>query len=950
MCNFLKTLIFFVFSLLFALSCSNSMLLSSNNSNKSSNSNVSTKETEENVTVNTYSGTGNDFREETIYFLIPPRFYDGASENNVHCWDDAQANNPDTDPAWRGDFEGLIQKLDYIKALGFSAIWITPPVKNASGYDYHGYHAINFKEIDPRYRTSSKTAEQSYKDFIAAAHAKGIKVIQDVVVNHSGNFGEENLYPLFRRNAPVLNSVNESITTALTKTDPNGKLPSNYDSLTPGQQYSARIAAMKEDTKDTNFIYHHEKSMSWESYSVQTGQIAGDCVDLNTENPTVYNYLVSALKWYIDLGVDAFRVDTVKHVSRLTFNKTLIPPVLSYAQSKGKTGFYIFGEVCSRYRQVWNNGIPAISTPFYTWKEEATYNWSSTDRTVNESLVYQHWQDNSTVNNEPTSLNHALNGNNYRPVDWSRRSGLDVIDFPMHWNFANAYDAFNVALGNDHFYSDATFNVTYVDSHDYAPDCAPENQRFALGQDVWAENLSLIFTFRGIPCIFYGSEIEFQKGKPIDVGPNAPLSQTGRAYFGTNLSGTVTATDFGVYTASGTVATTLNHPLAKHIRRLNMIRRAIPALQKGQYSKEGVSGGLAFKRRYTNGTIDSFALVTISGDSNFSGIPNGIYRDCITGHEVNVTNGNLYVSCSGKGNARIYVLNGPGKIGEDGTYLYGSAPSTTTTTTVPSSGWTAAYFRGTPNNWGATAMTKTGTNTWETTETFSGVANPRFKISRYNNNWNEAYPAQDYTVSDNKTYKITFNDSTKAITVVDVTPATTTTTVNYTWIRTVVFMYKETVTGQDIFIKGGHDAGLVPSVYPAMSEPIIYNNTKNPTTASIKANDAALDWGSESALDWTTNYWPPEWGAKKTYANDGYGEDPENQWGHHWWKFDVMMTGAKGDWFEFKAFMRQGTSEWWESDRSQSGTPYSTINHWGRKGYRTRVIYNDNWVELTPLP
>ncbi|HOJ63100.1 MAG TPA: alpha-amylase C-terminal beta-sheet domain-containing protein [Spirochaetota bacterium] len=182
------------------------------------------------------------------------------------------------------------------------------------------------------------------------------------------------------------------------------------------------------------------------------------------------------------------------------------------------------------------------------------------------------------------------------------------------------------------------------------------------------------------------------------------------------------------------------------------------------------------------------------------------------------------------------------------------------------------------------------------------------------------------------------------------TTTTTTTTVASGWVRTVVFMYKETVTGQDIFIKGGHDAGLVPSVYPAMSEPIIYNNTKNPTTASIKANDAALDWGSESSLDWTTNYWPPEWGAKKTYANDGYGEDPENQWGHHWWKFDVMMTGAKGDWFEFKAFMRQGTSEWWESDRSQSGTPYSTINHWGRKGYRTRVIYNDNWVELTPLP
>ena len=125
---------------------------------------------------------------------------------------------------------------------------------------------------------------------------------------------------------------------------------------------------MKEDTKDTNFIYHHEKSMSWESYSVQTGQIAGDCVDLNTENPTVQQYLREAYQKWINMGVDGFRVDTVKHISRLTFNKEFIPQF----KATGGSGFYIFGEVCSRYRQVWNNGIPAISTPFYTWKEELT--------------------------------------------------------------------------------------------------------------------------------------------------------------------------------------------------------------------------------------------------------------------------------------------------------------------------------------------------------------------------------------------------------------------------------------------------------------------------------------------------------------------------------------------------------------------------------------------------
>ena len=89
-----------------------------------------------------------DMREDSIYFAMTTRFYDGDSSNNVHCWDDANAGNPDSDPAWRGDFKGLIDKLDYIKALGFSAIWVTPVVENASGYDYHGYHALDFSKVD----------------------------------------------------------------------------------------------------------------------------------------------------------------------------------------------------------------------------------------------------------------------------------------------------------------------------------------------------------------------------------------------------------------------------------------------------------------------------------------------------------------------------------------------------------------------------------------------------------------------------------------------------------------------------------------------------------------------------------------------------------------------------------------------------------------------------------
>ena len=141
--------------------------------------------------INKYTGNRTDFRDESIYFAITTRFYDGDKTNNTHCWD--SKNDATDDPNWRGDFKGLIEKMDYIKALGFTSIWITPIAKNGSGFDYHGYHAINFKEVDPRYESE----DVSFQTVINEAHKRDMKIILDVVFNHTCNFGEENLFPMF---------------------------------------------------------------------------------------------------------------------------------------------------------------------------------------------------------------------------------------------------------------------------------------------------------------------------------------------------------------------------------------------------------------------------------------------------------------------------------------------------------------------------------------------------------------------------------------------------------------------------------------------------------------------------------------------------------------------------------------------------------------------------------
>ncbi len=649
----------------------------------------------------TFFPSRTDFRDEQIYFVITTRFYDGDPSNNTQCWDNQSKNAGD--PAWRGDFKGLIEKLDYIKALGFTAIWITPVVENASGYDYHGYHASDFSKVDHRYESE----DVSFQTLIDEAHKRGMKIILDIVLNHTGNFGEANLCKLFNRDWTKDQSQIDECMVPYTKSQ-GGKLPDNYADLSGATQYPARLSKMKNSSdengqkinNDSHNYWHHYAEGNWDNSTRWFFQIAGDCVDLNTENPAVYNYLINCYKTFIAMGVDGFRIDTGGHIPRLTFNKAFIPAFKAAgeaaASKRGGTPFYMFAEVCARYSSILYRDQACLSPFYYTWAESKSYSWDTNESSWN-SLVemegskctsHTNWQscwqqgedDGDGLSTQRTSQNALLSGNSYHTPDYSQASGLHVIDFPMHWQFKTASGAWSIAKpSNDKYYNDATWNVVYVDSHDYAPDHAPEDVRFAGTQDTWAENLSLMFTHRGIPCVYYGSEVEFQKGKTIDKGPNIPLIESGRAYFGGYIKGTINTTDFAEYnSATGNMAATLSHPLAQHIQRLSKIRMAVPALRKGQYSVDGCNGSFAFKRRYTDANTDSYALVCISGGATFSNIPNGTYTDCVTGDKKTVTNGSLSVSCSGKGNLRVYVLTtektqAPGKIGSDGKYIYTSS-------------------------------------------------------------------------------------------------------------------------------------------------------------------------------------------------------------------------------------------------------------------------------------
>ncbi len=616
-----------------------------------------------------------DLREDSIYFVMTTRFYDGDTGNNVHCWDDSNAGNPDSDPAWRGDFKGLIEKLDYLKALGFSAIWLTPIVTNGGGYDYHGYHSMDMSTVDVRYESKGAT----YQDLINAAHEKGMKIVQDVVWNHTGNWGDAFFCPMATKQYTKLQDLASPSSMKLIPDGELAKAYPTYDKLDGAAQFQARLDILqdlKHNGHNSKEYYHRETAGGgWGQPLEQYASIEGDCRDLNTENPAVAQKLTEIYMDYVNMGVDAFRLDTEKHINRWTLNSAYFP------KFSGVKDFYIFGEVCARWNQYVNEGGSSDSPFFYTWKETEspwTSNWSNNWETnfENSKKHYTQYQAYKESNLACTSTNAFLNGVTYHAPDYSKANGTGVIDFTMHWNFENANSAFGCAQGEDHAFADSTWNVVYVDSHDYGPQFC-EKVRYTGSEQDWAENMDLMWTFRGIPCIYYGSEIQFQKGEVIDVGPDAPLSTTGRAYFGDNITGSVTATDFGKYTgASGNVATTLQKPLAKHLQQLNQIRRAVPALQKGQYTTKNVSGGnMAFTKRYTANGVDSLACVAISGGATFTGLPDGLYIDAVTGDRQTVSGGRLSVPSIGKGNMRVYVCCAggfksiSGKIGDNGTYL-----------------------------------------------------------------------------------------------------------------------------------------------------------------------------------------------------------------------------------------------------------------------------------------
>ncbi|MGL5858915.1 MAG: pullulanase-type alpha-1,6-glucosidase [Angustibacter sp.] len=292
---------------------------------------------------------------EQFYFVMADRFANGNRANDSGGLTGGRLTTG-LDPTDKGfyhggDLAGLTSKLDYIKGLGTTAIWLTPSFKNrpvqGSGADvsagYHGYWITDFTRIDPHLGTN-----EDMKELVDAAHRKGMKVFFDIITNHTADVidYQEQQYTYVDKATSPYRDVNGNVfddkeyagTEDFPKLDARTSFPYTPTFRT-GLDRVVKVPSWLNDVRR----YHNRGDSTFAGESSEYGDFVG-LDDLFTEQPEVVDGMTDIYQAWVDFGIDGFRIDTAKHVNT-EFWQEFSPALLQRAKRNGNDDFFMFGEV-----------------------------------------------------------------------------------------------------------------------------------------------------------------------------------------------------------------------------------------------------------------------------------------------------------------------------------------------------------------------------------------------------------------------------------------------------------------------------------------------------------------------------------------------------------------------------------------------------------------------------
>lgn len=589
-----------------------------------------------------------DWRDEIIYQLITDRFANGDVNNDYNT-------NPNNLAAWHGgDFQGIIDQITYLRELGVTTLWISPVVRNveedAGIAGYHGYWTQDYLTVNPHFGDLAKLREM-----VQILHENGFKVILDIVANHVGQLFYYDINKNGRPDESVMGSSMDCYTycqriMSLSEADGDAICEPEYDApFSAGacwgsdgcankqcfdtcmsrcaegypqkleiKRYSEwdpdfdprgimsfseagesglapirwiympeinRVPPLPAEFQNENWYNRRGRIVTWDSpYQVVKGDFPGGLKDLDTTRDDVRKALIRVYQYWIAAAdLDGFRIDTIKHVEH-EFWQVFTPAIREFAQSIGKEKFFIFGEAFDGNDELIGSFTKnrEMDSVFYFSQKfqvfDAIFKWGGPTRNF-ENLF------------------------NARAVNYGTVSGVT--------------DADGTVL------SPQKLLVNFMDNHDL-----PRFLYDKPDEEALRNALSLLLTMDGIPCIYYGTEQNFNGG-------NDPANRENLATSGYD---TTNAT-------------------FRHIAMLTALRKELEPLRRGDLTirwstdhtgDESDAGILAFERTYKGSTV----LVILntnpskSSETSFEGtdmqtsFPAGtVLRDRIPGSSVTATVG-----------------------------------------------------------------------------------------------------------------------------------------------------------------------------------------------------------------------------------------------------------------------------------------------------------------------